>query len=371
MLDVVVREIAQIAQQQIVVLRSLVAGAQSAEAAQAVASIARQMIDVIDAREQHLVIGGLEEEADRAQLGVGDDFIGVDELAMRMIADSLRDRLDGAGRERVVMIEQGDPCTARLIDPGVRRLRDAAVRLVAQDADIGGAVVSREPGLRRRRPRSVVAQDQLGRSGRLAAERGQERVEINRRRVVNRDDEGHERAVPQQAWLDRRQRPFTETNDLGEMLRRFGRGTTFSTFRRRAVECDLGDRHVGGAVALGQGQEPAQLMRAPGAPRPVPEPGFAAARIDPDPANVSRRRDGDRISASARVIQTDGLGLLEAAAAVDIDFGIERLVQGLQEDHHVARPPQPEAIREARVVGDGRVVASARLHDARARLPDE
>ena len=67
------------------------------------------MIDVIHARKHHAIKARLKKEIDRPKRGVGDDLVGIKELAIRTPFDRLRDAIERERGQRVVMVEEPDP----------------------------------------------------------------------------------------------------------------------------------------------------------------------------------------------------------------------------------------------------------------------
>ena len=87
---------------------------------------------------------------------VGNDFIGIDKLAVGMILNRPGYKLNCTGTERIVIVDQPYPLPARNFDSGICRKRNAAIRS-RKILMSGRALVTVEPGKRLRRRRPVVA----------------------------------------------------------------------------------------------------------------------------------------------------------------------------------------------------------------------
>lgn len=116
------------------------------------------MIDVIDARQKHRIIGRLQRVMLGLQMRVGDDLVGVDELRARLLFDRVDERVDREGRQRVVVIDEADP-----ISPPRRRGRDWWPRRFPISAARG--IVSRGSSAWRSANRASVARSSRRRRG--------------------------------------------------------------------------------------------------------------------------------------------------------------------------------------------------------------
>ncbi len=99
----------QSAQQQIVILRPIEPLTQTAARLKQIARENREMVDVIDAGQQHVVERRLVDELDRAKARVGDEFVGVEEARGGVLLQSASDYGDGVFGERTVGLNEGDP----------------------------------------------------------------------------------------------------------------------------------------------------------------------------------------------------------------------------------------------------------------------
>ena len=246
--DLVAPQPRQRAQQQVVVLRAVVALAEAADGVDQVARVERQMIDVVDAGEQHVVERRLVEEIDGAQASVGDQFVGVEEprRGLAAMAPAMTAKAPGLSASSWSMKPIQRPRAAAM--PALRGGGDAAIDAVAQHDDAGLSLMRGEPARGLGRGRAVVAQHQFGDARRLARERGEEVVEIGGGRVVERR---HQRD-------QRRRRRRRRRLPLGE---RAGEQEMLSEGVRLALEPERPAR--GGRREIGGGDGLAQDRRAP------------------------------------------------------------------------------------------------------------
>jgi hypothetical protein len=84
----------------------------------------------------------------RPQFRVGDDLVGVDKLAIGILAHGLGNELHRTGTQGIVVIEEADPFPTGRFNTGVCRQRDPAILPIQDDLDVVGLLVARQPGLR-------------------------------------------------------------------------------------------------------------------------------------------------------------------------------------------------------------------------------
>ena len=214
------RKAARIAQHEIVILRAVEALAQSAQRRQAVAAKEGEMVRVVHAGQQRGIEGGLQEQIDRPQATIGDDFVRVEKKAARGGGQGAPNPIERERRQRIVVIEERQPRRARSRDAGVRRRGDAAICGMPQDAQIRRLGMAIEPVAGRLGLRTVVAQNQFPGARPLRAHRGDQFVEIPWMGVEDRNDERNKRRCER--------RPIGllggERDDVGE--KRGGAGPT-------------------------------------------------------------------------------------------------------------------------------------------------
>ena len=187
------RKAARIAQHEIVILRAVEALAQSAQRRQAVAAKEGEMVRVVHAGQQRGIEGGLQEQIDRPQATIGDDFVRVEKKAARGGGQGAPNPIERERRQRIVVIEERQPRRARSRDAGVRRRGDAAICGMPQDAQIRRLGMAIEPVAGRLGLRTVVAQNQFPGARPLRAHRGDQFVEIPWMGVEDRNDERNKR----------------------------------------------------------------------------------------------------------------------------------------------------------------------------------
>ena len=192
--DLVALQPRQRAQQQVVVLRAVEALAKAADAVDEVARVEREMVDVVDARQQHVVERRLVEEIDGAQARVGDQLVGVEEPRRRVVGDRARDH--ARRRAAASASSWSMKPIQRPRAPRRRRCEAAAMpRLTplrktttpgSRSCAASHLAVSAEV-----EPSSLSTSSAKPR--RLLAERGEEIVEIGGGRVVERRNERDQR----------------------------------------------------------------------------------------------------------------------------------------------------------------------------------